>query len=142
MPVHSGAHESSSHASSPSSEHQHYRSQEEEQGYGPAPRGPYNNGGNSSSSSSSSSIGSRADAAERAARLEAVADAVLAALAAGKTAIVTVEDGVLVCKPDLKKTYVLRRILNPMGTIDAIEFLLDKLRQTKSNSDFFDSMNA
>jgi transcription termination factor Rho len=42
----------------------------------------------------------------------------------------------------LKKTYVLRRILNPMGTIDAIEFLLDKLRQTKTNSDFFDSMNA
>ena len=35
----------------------------------------------------------------------------------------------------LKKTYVLRRILNPMGTIDAIEFLLDKLRQTKSNSE-------
>ena len=42
----------------------------------------------------------------------------------------------------LKKTYVLRRILNPMGTVDAIEFLLDKLRQTKTNSDFFDSMNA
>lgn len=42
----------------------------------------------------------------------------------------------------LKKTYVLRRILNPMGTVDAIEFLLDKLRQTKNNSDFFDSMNA
>jgi transcription termination factor Rho len=42
----------------------------------------------------------------------------------------------------LKKTYVLRRILNPMGTVDAIEFLLDKLRQTKGNSDFFDSMNA
>jgi transcription termination factor Rho len=42
----------------------------------------------------------------------------------------------------LKKTYVLRRILNPMGTVDAIEFLLDKLRQTKSNSDFFDSMNT
>jgi transcription termination factor Rho len=49
----------------------------------------------------------------------------------------------LLVKPDmLKKTYVLRRILNPMGTIDAIEFLLDKLRQTKSNNDFFDSMNA
>ena len=32
--------------------------------------------------------------------------------------------------------------LNPMGTVDAIEFLLDKLRQTKSNDDFFDSMNA
>ena len=42
----------------------------------------------------------------------------------------------------LKKTYVLRRILNPMGTVDAIEFLLDKLRQTKTNSDFFDNMNA
>jgi transcription termination factor Rho len=49
----------------------------------------------------------------------------------------------LLVKPDvLKKTYVLRRILNPMGTIDAIEFLLDKLRQTKGNSDFYDSMNA
>jgi transcription termination factor Rho len=49
----------------------------------------------------------------------------------------------LLVKPDvLKKTYVLRRILNPMGTVDAIEFLLDKLRQTKTNGDFFDSMNA
>ena len=49
----------------------------------------------------------------------------------------------LLVKPDLlKKTYVLRRILNPMGTVDAVEFLLDKLRQTKSNGDFFDSMNA
>jgi transcription termination factor Rho len=49
----------------------------------------------------------------------------------------------LLVKPDLlKKTYVLRRILNPMGTVDAIEFLLDKLRQTKTNQDFFDSMNA
>ena len=49
----------------------------------------------------------------------------------------------LLIKPDvLKKTYVLRRILSPMGTVDAVEFLLDKLRQTKSNSDFFDSMNA
>jgi len=42
----------------------------------------------------------------------------------------------------MTKTYVLRRILNPMGTVDAIEFLLDKLRQTKTNQDFFDSMNA
>ena len=49
----------------------------------------------------------------------------------------------LLVKADiLKKTYVLRRILNPMGTVDAIEFLLDKMRQTKGNSDFFDSMNA
>ncbi len=49
----------------------------------------------------------------------------------------------LIVKADvLKKTYVLRRILNPMGTVDAVEFLLDKLRQTKTNGDFFDSMNA
>ena len=38
--------------------------------------------------------------------------------------------------------YVLRRILNPMGTMDAIEFLLDKLRNTKSNDEFFESMNT
>ena len=43
---------------------------------------------------------------------------------------------------DLAKVYVLRRFLNPMGTTDAIEFLLGKLKQTKSNSDFFDSMNT
>ena len=40
------------------------------------------------------------------------------------------------------RRYALRRILNPMGTVDAIEFLLDKLRQTKTNADFFDSMNT
>ena len=34
--------------------------------------------------------------------------------------------------------YVLRRILNPMGTMDAIDFLLDKLRNTKSNAEFFE----
>ena len=49
----------------------------------------------------------------------------------------------LLVPPDvLKKMYVLRRILNPMGVTDAIEFLLDKLRQTKTNGDFFDSMNT
>lgn len=37
---------------------------------------------------------------------------------------------------------MVRRILTPMGTVDAIEFLLDKLRQTKRNADFFDSMNT
>ncbi|MGE0847066.1 MAG: transcription termination factor Rho [Flavobacteriaceae bacterium] len=42
----------------------------------------------------------------------------------------------------LKKTYVLRRILSPMGTVDAIEFLLDKLRQTKNNGEFYASMNT
>jgi len=43
----------------------------------------------------------------------------------------------------LKKMYVLRRILNPMGTVDAIEFLLGKLRETpKGNATFFESMNT
>jgi transcription termination factor Rho len=45
-------------------------------------------------------------------------------------------------KDVLQKTYVLRRILNPMGAQDAIEFLLDKLRQTKNNAEFFQSMNT
>ena len=44
-------------------------------------------------------------------------------------------------KEHLAKVYVLRRILNPMGTADAIDFLLDKLRQTKDNDEFFASMN-
>jgi transcription termination factor Rho len=42
----------------------------------------------------------------------------------------------------LKKMCILRRILNPMGTMDAIDFLLDKLRNTKNNAEFFESMNA
>ncbi|MBT4203327.1 transcription termination factor Rho [Hyphomicrobiales bacterium] len=42
----------------------------------------------------------------------------------------------------LKKMFVLRRILNPMGTTDAIEFLIDKLNNTKDNDEFFDSMNT
>ncbi|REJ57910.1 transcription termination factor Rho [Phreatobacter sp.] len=54
----------------------------------------------------------------------------------------TRKEELLVAPDILKKMYVLRRILNPMGTVDAIEFLLDKLRQTKMNSDFFDSMNT
>ena len=45
-------------------------------------------------------------------------------------------------KDQLQKTYVLRRILSPMGAQDAIEFLLDKLRQTKNNAEFFQSMNT
>ena len=42
---------------------------------------------------------------------------------------------------ELQKIYVLRRILNPMGAQDAIEFLLDKIKQTKTNSEFFSAMN-
>src|SRR6201747_1997664 len=49
----------------------------------------------------------------------------------------------LLVEPDiLRKMYVLRRILNPMGTVDAMEFLMDKIRQTKTNGDFFESMNT
>ncbi|NDR57533.1 transcription termination factor Rho [Aliiruegeria sabulilitoris] len=54
----------------------------------------------------------------------------------------TRKEELLVDKGDLQKTFVLRRILNPMGTTDAIEFLISKLKQTKFNSDFFDSMNT
>jgi transcription termination factor Rho len=54
----------------------------------------------------------------------------------------TRKEELLVDKATLAKMYVLRRILAPMGTVDAIEFLLDKLRQSKTNSDFFDSMNT
>ncbi|MBI3678561.1 MAG: transcription termination factor Rho [Proteobacteria bacterium] len=54
----------------------------------------------------------------------------------------TRKDELLVDKGTLAKMYVLRRILAPMGTIDAIEFLLDKLRSSKNNGDFFDSMNT
>ncbi len=54
----------------------------------------------------------------------------------------TRKEDLLVDKTDLQKTYVLRRILNPMGTTDAIEFLIGKLKQTKTNSEFFDSMNS
>ncbi len=54
----------------------------------------------------------------------------------------TRKEDLLVDKNDLQKTFVLRRILNPMGTTDAIEFLISKLKQTKTNSEFFDSMNT
>ncbi len=54
----------------------------------------------------------------------------------------TRKEDLLIPADQLKKVYVLRRILNPMGTMDAIEFLIDKLKSTKTNSEFFDSMNT
>ncbi|WP_207768679.1 transcription termination factor Rho [Pelagivirga sediminicola] len=54
----------------------------------------------------------------------------------------TRKEELLVDKLDLQKTFVLRRILNPMGTTDAVEFLISKLKQTKTNAEFFDSMNT
>ena len=45
-------------------------------------------------------------------------------------------------KNKLSKMWILRRILNPMGTIEAMEFLLEKLKYAKTNDDFFDTMNS
>ena len=53
----------------------------------------------------------------------------------------TRKEELLVDKGTLSKMWVLRRILMPMGVTDAMEFLVDKLKQTKTNSDFFSSMN-
>lgn len=54
----------------------------------------------------------------------------------------TRKEELLLGKEVLQKTYVLRRILNPMGAVDGMEFLLGKLRQTKTNRELFDSMNT
>lgn len=54
----------------------------------------------------------------------------------------TRKEDLLINKTDLQKVFVLRRILSSMGTVDSIEFLIDKLKQTKSNAEFFDSMNT
>ena len=53
----------------------------------------------------------------------------------------TRKEELLFAKDELSKMNVLRRIINPMGSMDAIEFLIGKLRETKNNSEFFDSMN-
>ncbi len=54
----------------------------------------------------------------------------------------TRKEELLVDKPTLSKMWVLRRILMQMGTVDAMEFLVDKLKHSKNNSDFFDAMNS
>ena len=54
----------------------------------------------------------------------------------------TRKEELLVEKSTLSKMWVLRRILNPMGTVDAMELLLDKLKYSKTNNDFFDAMNT
>ena len=53
----------------------------------------------------------------------------------------TRKEELLVDQATLSKMWVLRRILNPMGTVDAVEFLLDKMQHSKNNDDFFESMN-
>jgi transcription termination factor Rho len=54
----------------------------------------------------------------------------------------TRKEDLLVSKTMLSKMWILRRIIHQMGNVDAIEFLLDKLKNTKCNMDFFDSMNS
>ena len=54
----------------------------------------------------------------------------------------TRKEELLVDKGTLSKMWVLRRILMPMGVVDAMEFLLDKLKQSKDNAEFFKSMNT
>ncbi|SCA56348.1 transcription termination factor [Candidatus Terasakiella magnetica] len=54
----------------------------------------------------------------------------------------TRKEDLLVPKDTLSKMWVLRRILDPMGTTDGLEFLLEKLKYSKNNDDFFDAMNS
>jgi len=61
------------------------------------------------------------------------------ALDVGKSG--TRKEELLVPKDQLTKMWVLRRILMQMGTVDAMEFLLDKMKDSKSNEDFFATMN-
>lgn len=53
----------------------------------------------------------------------------------------TRKEDLLVDKQVLSKMWVLRRIMNPMGTVDAMEFLLEKIKKSKTNDDFFNLMN-
>jgi transcription termination factor Rho len=54
----------------------------------------------------------------------------------------TRKEELLVDKAVLSKMWVLRRVLTPMGPVDGLEFLIDKLKQSKSNADFFEAMNT
>jgi transcription termination factor Rho len=54
----------------------------------------------------------------------------------------TRKEELLLSEKELNRVWLLRKVLQPMGTVDAMEFLLEKIRQTKTNLDFLDSMNA
>ena len=58
----------------------------------------------------------------------------------GKSA--TRKEELLLDKDELGKTFILRKILAPMGTTEAMEFLLDKMKDSKTNNDFFQSMGT
>jgi transcription termination factor Rho len=54
----------------------------------------------------------------------------------------TRKEELLVDRGVLSKMWVLRRVLMPMGTADGLEFLINKLKESKNNSEFFDAMNT
>ncbi|MAZ46694.1 MAG: transcription termination factor Rho [Rickettsiales bacterium] len=54
----------------------------------------------------------------------------------------TRKEELLVSKDDLSKMWILRKILMPMGVNDSMEFLIDKIKNSKNNSDFFESMKS
>ena len=54
----------------------------------------------------------------------------------------TRKEELLLEKDDLSRIFILRKILAPMGTTEAMEFLLDKMQPTKNNQDFFQSMGT
>ena len=54
----------------------------------------------------------------------------------------TRKEELLVSKDDLSKMWILRKILMPMGVNDSMEFLTDKIKNSKNNSDFFESMKS
>ena len=54
----------------------------------------------------------------------------------------TRREELLVDKMTLQRMWVLRRILNPMGTTDSVEFLMDKMRLAKTNDEFWGTMNS
>jgi transcription termination factor Rho len=53
----------------------------------------------------------------------------------------TRKEELLVDKDDLNRMWVLRKVLNPLSTVESMEFLLEKLKQAKTNRDFLNSMN-
>ncbi|HEX2279818.1 MAG TPA: transcription termination factor Rho [Candidatus Tectomicrobia bacterium] len=54
----------------------------------------------------------------------------------------TRKEELLLSEKELNRVWLLRKVLQPMGTVDAMEFLMEKIRQTKTNADFLDSMNT
>ena len=54
----------------------------------------------------------------------------------------TRKEDLLMEPTDLKRVYVLRKVLHPMSTVDAMEFLLSRVSKTKTNAEFLESMNG